>query len=73
LALAEFELDKAKWFCKQPQITILANIALQVGDVVQIYNAFTDNSYKLYIRGINSKYSRGQQDIDVLDTALIES
>lgn len=72
LALAEFELVKAKWFVKQPQLTIVANVAHQVGDVIRAYNVFNDTSYKLYIRGITQRYARGQQDIDVLDCAWIE-
>lgn len=69
--IAEYELEKAKWFVKQPQIPIIANQAHQCGDIISIYNKLTNNTYKVYIRGITQRFTRGQQDVDLIDAALI--
>ena len=69
--LAENELEKAMWYRYNLNLVIMANLALQTGDVVSIYNPTFDLTYKGYIREISSSYSRGTVDRDEITLALI--
>jgi len=69
--LAENELTKAKWFRYIPTLKILSNMAHQIGDVIDVYNPHTANTYKIYITEITRSYTRGKEDCDVIKGGLI--
>ncbi len=70
--LANFELNKSQWFRNLPEVVVLANMAHQTQDIINVYSPVTNVVYKMYIREIQRQYKRGQQDIDVLTCALVE-
>lgn len=71
-ALADNELQKAKWFRKKPTITIVQNMGHQVQDIIQVFNPHTGYSYKVYVREVHRSYKRGGQILDELVCAWVE-
>ncbi|MHA1437985.1 MAG: hypothetical protein ACTSPD_10445 [Promethearchaeota archaeon] len=71
-ALADNELQKAKWYRKKPVITIVQNMGHQVQDIIRAYNPHTGYSYKVYVREVHRSYTRGGQIMDELVCAWVE-
>jgi len=71
LNLANNELEKVKWFRYIPTLTIVSNMAHQIGDVIKAYNPHTNENYKIFVTEISQSYKRGEQDIDVIRGGLI--
>ena len=69
--LAQNELDKSTWFRYNVRLSICANLAVQTGDVISIYNPTFNVTHKIYVREITNSYSRGNPDMDEIVGALI--
>jgi len=69
--LSENELQKAKWFRYNIRLNIMANLAIQPGDVIELYNSTFGLTQKIYVREISSTYARGNSDVDEITGALI--
>lgn len=69
--LAENELQKAKWYRYNIRLNIMANLAIQPGDVIELYNSTFGLVQKIYVREISSTYARGSEDMDEITGALI--